>query len=163
MHRHSQTERGSMSEKSDTAFRSGPFAKCRYHSAMTKTLKILVVDDDLHDRARIAHYLVERGYSVIEAEHGANAVQCFATHNFDLVFMDGQMPLLDGFQAAARMRRMEEVTGEHRQIILVTGLPPEGLAEKCKTSGFDRFFSKPIELQKVDEVLSGLLPIENFA
>ena len=73
----------------------------------TTTETILVVDDDLHSRLVVEGHLTAEGYTVIQAENGWEATAMFAADPPDLVLLDVQMPIVDGFEVCRRIRAMQ--------------------------------------------------------
>lgn len=68
--------------------------------------KILVVDDDLVTRKTLAKILKKSGYELLEADNGSIAIDMFNEHEPDLVLMDVIMPVMDGYEACARLREI---------------------------------------------------------
>ena len=101
----------------------------------------LVVDDDATNRTILEALLKKEGYQTISAADGAQAVQCFAEKQPDLVFMDVMMPVMDGYEAASRIKAQ---AGERFvPVIFLTGLTEDEALTKCIEAGGDDFLSKP--------------------
>jgi len=77
-----------------------------------------------------------------------------AQRSFDLVLMDVHMPGIDGIEATKAIREQEKSTGLHQPVIAMTALAMTGDRERCLAAGMDGYLSKPIDLQKLDEVLA---------
>jgi CheY-like chemotaxis protein len=119
-------------------------------------LRVLVVDDVAVNR-RIAQAKVEKlGHSVAVAEGGHEAVAAYAAGDFDLVLMDVQMPEMDGFEATARIRRLQAARGRTTPIVAMTALAMKGDREKCLAAGMDDYVTKPIEPGALERVLAGV-------
>jgi signal transduction histidine kinase/DNA-binding response OmpR family regulator len=108
-------------------------------------LKILLAEDNVVNR-RVATKLVERaGHVVVTAENGAEAVRKVEAERFDVVLMDVEMPVLNGFEATALIREREEITGQRVPIIALTAHAFTGFREQCLARGMDGHVSKPIQ------------------
>ena len=83
------------------------------------------------------------------AENGLQALDMIATNTYDIVFMDCQMPELDGYQATTILREREEETGGHLPVIALTANAMIGDKEKCLKAGMDDYLSKPIKPEKL--------------
>jgi len=104
---------------------------------------VLLVEDNLLNQ-RVAQRLLEKaGVTVQTAVNGAEAIQQFESREFDLILMDCQMPILDGFEATESIRKLQ-IGSEHRiPIIAVTANATTQDREKCLQAGMDDFLSKP--------------------
>jgi len=91
------------------------------------------------------------------AANGVEALAALKKDNFDLVFMDVQMPEMDGMEATAAIREKEKRTGEHVVVVALTAHAMKGDREKCLAAGMDGYLSKPIRPQELDDVLEGFL------
>ena len=78
------------------------------------------------------------------AENGADAVDCVQRDKFNVVLMDCQMPVMDGYSAATRIRAMEAGTSRHLPIIALTAHAIDGERQKCLEAGMDDYLAKPI-------------------
>jgi len=72
-------------------------------------------------------------------------VEAAAAEDFDLIFMDAQMPEMDGFEATRRIRESEQATGRHTPIVAMTAHAMAGDRERCLASGMDDYLSKPLQ------------------
>ena len=117
-------------------------------------LRILVVEDNLVNQRLIVRLLEKRGHHVTLAENGREALHAHAKAPFDLVFMDLQMPEMDGFEATAAIRAAEEGHEAHQHIIALTAHAMKGDREKCLAGGMDGYLSKPIRFEELDEILN---------
>ncbi len=123
--------------------------------------KILVVDDHPVNRLFAKKLLLKMGFSDIDvAEDGMQAIEKINDNNYFIVFMDCQMPNLDGYQSTKLIRDMEKATGKHVNIIAMTANAMNGDREKCLKSGMDEYISKPIKSNKLVNVLSKFVDIE---
>ncbi len=116
-------------------------------------LRILVVDDDELNR-RMMHILLTReGHHVDLAANGMEALDAVKYHKFDIVFMDLQMPTMDGVEASRRIRQWEN-GGLHTFIVALTAsyLPEEG--HQLFEAGIDNYISKPFEVDHIQRMLN---------
>src|SRR5262249_37021912 len=105
---------------------------------------ILVVEDNTGNQY-VARILVERlGLKVQIADNGAEALEALESQDFDMIFMDCRMPVLDGFETTMAIRSAEAKTGKHTPIVGLTACALEGDREKCLAAGMDDYLSKPL-------------------
>jgi CheY-like chemotaxis protein len=113
----------------------------------------LLVEDHPINQKVATKILQKHGIRVSIAENGQKAVQALDASNFDLVLMDIQMPVMDGYIAAKEIRKMEQRSGRHVPIIAMTANAMKGEREKCLAAGMDDFVPKPIIEKDLFEVL----------
>jgi two-component system, sensor histidine kinase and response regulator len=116
-------------------------------------LRVLLVEDNAVNQAVALEMLQECGCHVDLAADGVEALERMDTASYDIVFMDVQMPRMDGFEATAEVRRREEQTGTHTPIIAVTAHALEGDRQRCLGAGMDDYISKPIDPYRLLDVL----------
>ena len=116
-------------------------------------LDILLADDVLINQELARIVLEKLGNHVTVASNGAEAVELFKTERFDLVFMDMQMPEMDGLQATKAIRALESIRGGRIPIIAMTANALESDREKCRAAGMDGFISKPLRREILKETL----------
>ena len=109
-----------------------------------RALRILLAEDNPMNQLLAVRTLEKAGHSVVVANNGEEAVATLGREAFDLVLMDVQMPVMDGFQATARIRGQEQTTGKHQQIVAMTAHALKGDRERCLEAGMDGYVSKPI-------------------
>lgn len=121
--------------------------------------RLLLVDDNELNAMLAASLLNALGFEVSIAENGAIALDVFARGRFDIVLMDCQMPVLDGFAATRHIREYEARTGSPRTpIIAVTANTLVGDREKCIAAGMDDYLGKPYSLRDLRPKLVQWLP-----
>jgi len=121
--------------------------------ALATGLQVLLVDDNAVNR-KVASRLLERhGLVVTMAVDGRDAVEKWSAAEFDLVFMDVQMPVLDGFQATAEIRALEAARGRHTPILAMTAHAMTGDRERCLQAGMDDYLTKPVQPDALQEAL----------
>lgn len=126
---------------------------------ITKALDILLVEDGIVNQKVAAGLL--KGHHVVIANNGLEAIESMDKEKFDIVFMDVQMPKMDGFEATKAIREIEESTGHHTPIIAMTASAMKGDREKCLAAGMDSYISKPVTAKQlrseIEKVSSGLV------
>jgi two-component system, sensor histidine kinase and response regulator len=121
---------------------------------LLRSLHILLAEDNRVNQKIATRLLEKRGHHVVHAGNGEEALAALAQGSFDLVLMDVHMPGLDGLEATLAIREKEKSTGLHQPVIAMTALAMTGDRERCLAAGMDGYLSKPIDLQKLDEVLA---------
>jgi signal transduction histidine kinase/DNA-binding response OmpR family regulator/uncharacterized protein YdeI (BOF family) len=117
-------------------------------------LNILVAEDNPVNQKLASRMLEREGHTVTIAVNGAEAVSAFETGRFDLILMDGQMPEMDGLQAAARIRIREgEDRGGHIPIIALTAYALKGDRDRFLAAGMDDYLTKPIQQRELLEAI----------
>jgi signal transduction histidine kinase/CheY-like chemotaxis protein/HPt (histidine-containing phosphotransfer) domain-containing protein len=116
---------------------------------------VLVAEDNLTNQYVAANMLGFFGCKVDIASNGKEAVEAVSKETYDLIFMDCQMPVLDGYQATAAIRRLEEEKGlkKNISIIALTANALAGDREKCLTAGMDDYLSKPFLKSQILAIL----------
>ena len=130
-----------------------PLSKKSSEESLSKTtnkhqLNIMVVEDNLVNQKVMKSMLNRLGYTCTLVENGELAVDAFASQDWHIIFMDCQMPILDGYQATAQIRAQEkelnQSNGRSSYIIAVTANVLEQDVQKCYAAGMDNYISKPI-------------------
>jgi signal transduction histidine kinase/CheY-like chemotaxis protein len=121
------------------------------------SLRILLAEDNAVNQLLASRLLEKRGHFVVVAGNGREALEAMQKEHFDLVFMDVQMPVMDGFEATAAIRKQEVGGGVHLPVVALTAHAMKGDREKCLAAGMDGYLTKPIRPQELDEVLRGYL------
>jgi len=140
--RHTQSELRYAISLGDDAQRRRPAANIE---PARSSLRILVAEDNAINRALAAGILEKRGHSLVHAADGREAVQAAAREAFDIIFMDVQMPEMEGFEATRRIREAELATGRHTPIAAMTAHAMAGDRERCLSAGMDDYLSKPLD------------------
>lgn len=115
------------------------------------SIRILVAEDNPVNQKLVRFMLTRAGYHVELVENGNKAVDVFRENpqKFDLVFMDVQMPEMDGLQATRSIREMEKSTKTRIPVIALTAGALKGDREKCLEAGMDDYISKPVKREDV--------------
>jgi CheY-like chemotaxis protein len=114
---------------------------------------ILVAEDNVVNQAVAEGMLLRRGHPVQIARDGREAVQAVFDGTYAAVFMDCQMPEMDGYEATREIRRREG-DGPHIPIIAMTAHSMKGDRERCLAAGMDDYVSKPLRAEALDAVLA---------
>lgn len=121
--------------------------------ANMKRLALIVEDEDTN-RLILKSLLKKRGYEVIEAVNGAEAVENFAQHRPDIIFMDVMMPVMDGYEAT---HRIKQLAGDHFiPVIFLTAMSDEKALARCVEVGGDDFLAKPFSFTVLGAKLTAM-------
>ena len=116
-------------------------------------LRVLLVEDNLVNRKLAKRILEKLGCLVDTAENGAEGVQMHAAGAYDAVFMDCQMPVMDGFEATQRIREQMVQAGRRPIIAVTANVLPDDRA-RCFASGMDDVIPKPVTPNDFAEALA---------
>ena len=124
----------------------------QFNNQKVPQLKILVVDDDVLNQRMMQLLLTREGHLVDLVSNGLEAFEAIRISRYDVVFMDLQMPVMDGIEASRRIREWEN-GGQHTFIVALTAsyLPEQG--HVLFEAGIDNYISKPFELEQVQRLL----------
>jgi PAS domain S-box-containing protein len=118
------------------------------------SLRILVAEDNAVNQKLIVRLLEKRGHFVQVVPNGLEAVEILEVSAFDLVLMDMQMQVMDGFEATIEIRKREKPGGLHLPIIALTAYAMKGDRERCLNAGMDGYLTKPIRGNELDDILN---------
>ncbi len=118
---------------------------------------ILLVEDNPTNQLVTRTLLQKRGHRVTVAENGAVAVELLTRERFDLVLMDCQMPVMDGFEATRELRTNPAVLAPHTPVIAVTANAMEGVRETCLAGGMDGYLTKPLNESELEATIQRML------
>jgi two-component system, sensor histidine kinase and response regulator len=142
---------GPMTQESEQAPSSGP---------QQQTLTILLTEDNPVNQMTATTMLKKLGHTVEVAGNGREALEKLEQQNFDIVFMDVQMPEMDGMTATGKIRAQEQGSRRHQPIVAMTAHAMTGDKEKCIDAGMDDYVSKPIRRKELTAVIDRI--IERF-
>ncbi len=125
-------------------------------------VRILVAEDNIVNQKVAKRMLEKIGCAAEVVADGLEAVQALSNAPYDLVFMDCQMPEMDGFEAT-RQIRMREEHGQHSIIVAMTANALQGDREKCLAAGMDDYISKPVRLTDLVAILKQWMPLKTIA
>lgn len=120
--------------------------------------KILLVEDNEANRDMLSRRLVRKGFEVVMALDGQQAVDMAASENPDLILMDMSLPVIDGWEATRRVK--SERTTRAIPVIALTAHAMAGDREKALDAGCDDYDTKPIDFSRLLEKISVLLAQE---
>ena len=118
-----------------------------------KNINVLLVEDNLMNQ-KVTHGLLDRmGCNVTIADNGSIALRILEKQAFDIIFMDGNMPIMDGFETTQRIRENEKQNGGYTPIIAMTALAMVQDRKRCMKVGMDDFIAKPISGETINQML----------
>jgi signal transduction histidine kinase/DNA-binding response OmpR family regulator len=109
-----------------------------------ENITVLLVEDYITNQQVALKQLENAGFKVLVANNGKEAVQLFETHEVDVVLMDIQMPVMDGYEATRLIRSLEK-DEQHTPVIAMTAHAVQGYREKCLQAGMDDYITKPLK------------------
>jgi len=122
-----------------------------------KEYKILLVEDDQINQLVALHSLNKLGYNLKTVDNGFKAMETLMHIKYDMVLMDLQMPVMDGFKTTKKIRSSDSINKDI-PIIAMTAHAMKGDREKCLETGMDDYLSKPIEQATLKTILEHWLP-----
>lgn len=117
---------------------------------ISEDVKILLVEDNPLNQKLAIKMMNKAGYSCDVAQNGIEALAAMETNSYDMVFMDCQMPVMDGFEATAKIRKVEKTHGsKHTPIIALTANAMLSDVKDCTNAGMDDYLAKPINYEEL--------------
>ncbi|KAI5064609.1 hypothetical protein GOP47_0021279 [Adiantum capillus-veneris] len=125
---------------------------------LVRSLHILVAEDNVVNQKVVVKLLQKWGHTFVLACNGAEAVEQYTKEAFDLILMDVQMPVCDGFEATSRIREIEKAStyGKHTPIVAMTAHAMSGDGDRCISAGMDYYISKPLNSKKLQDILQSV-------
>lgn len=120
-------------------------------------MNILIVEDNKINQLVVARMLNDKGINTVTADNGAEALQEVKMHNFDLILMDIQMPIMDGYKATAEIRAMDDNAKSDVPIIALTASAFLSELEKAKLFGMNEHVGKPFSPEELMEKITACL------
>ena len=119
---------------------------------------VLVVEDNPVNRKITSRFLQKLGHRPVLAEDGRQALERLREQRFDAIFMDCQMPILDGYETVAELRARERAAGsDHVPVIALTANVSREDRERCFEVGMDAYLNKPVRIDDLDSALAALV------
>ena len=112
-----------------------------------------MAEDNVVNQKLAAALIARRGHDPVVVSNGQEAVSAWTNEPVDVIFMDVQMPEMDGFQATALIREAERSRGTHVPIVAMTAHAMTGDRDRCLEAGMDDYVTKPISFKEVDRIL----------
>jgi len=109
-------------------------------------ITIMIVEDNQINMKLAVHLLQKKSLNIIKAENGKIAIEKFKNEKIDFIFMDCQMPEMDGYEATKKIRELESNSDKRVPIVALTAYAMKGDREKILATGMDDYVSKPIDL-----------------
>lgn len=121
---------------------------------------VLIADDNAVNRQVLVNLLKETQIRIDEVSGGGDCLEQVKKHAYDLIFLDDMMPDMDGITVLHHMRRMTEYPCQDTPVIALTANAVTGAREMYLREGFDDFLSKPVDPEKLEKMVLGMLPDE---
>ncbi len=141
-----QQQASKTSDSAPAAMSASPF----------RVLRVLLAEDTPANQKLVTYVLSKRGHSVEVAQNGKQALEAVEQQDFDVVLMDVQMPLMDGFQATQAIRKLAIPKKARLPIIAMTAHALKGDSERCLGAGMDGYISKPVKGEELIELVERL-------
>lgn len=125
----------------------------------SRVAKILIVEDNATNVMVAEQFLAKLGYRFDIARNGREALEKFGQHNYGLILMDCQMPVMSGYEATAAIRKRETAAG-HVPIVAMTANAMQGDRQYCLDAGMDDYITKPIDPLTLSGMLKKYLETE---
>ncbi len=123
-------------------------AETHIESNISNELRILLTDDDEASRLVVSKFAKIKGWDITIAKNGEEAVAALKQMSFDVILMDVQMPIMDGYTTTRAIRQLEHRRRIHTPIVAMTAYALNGDRDKCIESGMDDYISKPINVNE---------------
>lgn len=118
---------------------------------------ILLAEDNIINQKVAVNLLEKMGHHVKAVTTGEDVLKALEKQRFDLIFMDVQMPKMDGLTATRKIREKEKKTKSHVPIIAMTAHALKGDREKCLAAGMDDYVAKPLKVEELEEVIARVM------
>ena len=123
-----------------------------------KPTTILCIEDNADNMMLLSRVFRSESYCMVEARNGMQGLEIAESQEVDLILLDINLPDIDGYEVARRLRSSTKVELAHIPIIAVTANAMKVDAERCLDAGCDLYISKPIDIQELWETVEALVP-----
>lgn len=120
---------------------------------------VLYIEDNPDNMTLVQRALETRGYKLLKAKNGLDGVRTAETEDVDLILLDINLPDIDGYEVAQRLRASEKIALKTVPIIAVTANALKGDAEKALNAGCDVYMSKPINIRELWARVEAFVPM----
>ena len=118
---------------------------------------VLCIEDHPDNMTLLRRILLSESYNLVEATTGLQGVSCAENEDIDLILLDINLPDIDGYEVAQRLRASPKMSLAHVPIIAVTANAMKGDAEKSIKAGVNKYMSKPINIQELLNAVQSLI------
>ena len=146
----------------DRQGRASATSTARPGRPLSRRLRALIVEDNPINQKVASLQLKKLKVDVTTVNDGSQAIEAVSRFPYDVVFMDCQMPEMDGYDATREIRRREG-SMRHTRIVAMTAHALQGDRQKCLDAGMDGYISKPVKLEALQEVLAQIADAEPLA
>jgi two-component system cell cycle response regulator DivK len=122
---------------------------------------VLYIEDNPDNMMLVKRALESRGYRLLQAVNGLEGVSIAEKEDVDLILLDVNLPDIDGYEVALRLRKSQKHVLAYVPIIAITANALKGDAEKALSAGCDVYMSKPINIRELWARVEALLPAQN--
>ena len=114
-------------------------------------MNILIVDDNSINRLLLRYMIQDKNHNIFEAKNGEIAIKMVKENNYDIIFMDMMMPLMDGYETT---KHIKNIINENIPIYIVSAYQKELFPEKWKSIKYDGIISKPIDINIINNIIN---------
>jgi len=119
---------------------------------------VLYIEDNPDNIMLVRRILESRGYTILESKDGLGGIAMAEKENIDLILLDINLPDIDGYEVAKRLRASSKSALAYIPIVAITANALKGDAEKALAAGCDVYMSKPINIRELAARVAGFLP-----
>ena len=138
------------------AVKSADSALAATSESPSRLLRVLLAEDTPANQKLVTYVLSKRGHNIEVVQNGQQALEILGQQDFDVVLMDVQMPVMDGFLATQAIRKFADPRKARLPIIAMTAHALKGDAERCLGAGMDGYISKPVKGEELIELVERL-------